>query len=144
MVSRGHQNVVLNMTLPVIFIIKSITSCMIGILKQDNQLSLFRRLEQISKKQINCQCSIEFLRLCQSFNLTPTFAEVSHQAKGKWKQSSKDFSQNVIAEEICLKCQQNTRLTEEVHKIYSDIRHSYSTIRYLSTLHILTKLREKH
>ena len=31
-----------------------------------------------------------------------------------------------------------------MHKIYSDIRHSYSTIRYLSPLHILTKLREKH
>ena len=68
----------------------------------------------------------------------------SHQAKGKWKQSSKDFSQHVIAEEIRLKYQQNTRLKEEMHKIYSDISHSYSTIRYLSILHILTKLREKH
>ena len=39
-------------------------SLLIRILKRDNQLHLFRRLEQCSKKQINCDGSIEFLRLC--------------------------------------------------------------------------------
>ena len=83
MVSCGHRNIVSNMIKPVIFIITSITLWLIGLLKLANQLSLFKRLEQISKKQINCQCSIEFLRLRQNFNLTPTFAEVSHQTKEK-------------------------------------------------------------
>ena len=42
------------------------------ILKRDNQLYLFRRLEQCSKKQINCHGSIEFLCLCQEFDANST------------------------------------------------------------------------
>ena len=39
------------------------------------QLHLFRRIEQCSKRLISSQCAVEFLKLCQNFGLTPTFAK---------------------------------------------------------------------
>ena len=51
-----------------LFLLSSISKLLlIKILKREEQLHLFRRLEQCSKKQIQCDGSIEFLRLCQSF-----------------------------------------------------------------------------
>ena len=44
-------------------------SLIIRILKRDDQLHFLRRLEHYSKKQINWESSIEFLRLCQNLNL---------------------------------------------------------------------------
>ena len=82
-------------------------SLLIRILKRDNQLHLFRRLEQCSKKQINCDGSIEFLRPCQNFELTPTFAKINKERSSKWKQSSEAFERNVISEELKEKIKYN-------------------------------------
>ena len=83
------------------FITKSIsTKLLIKILKRDNQLHLFRRLEQCSKKQVNCETAVEFLKLCQNFDLTPTFARVEKTKSEKWNRSSTAFERNVIAEEL--------------------------------------------
>ena len=87
--------------LPLFFIVKSFKKpLLIRVLKRDNQLHLFRRLEQRSKKQINCDGSIEFLRLCEDFDLTPTFAKVDQDKCRKWKHSSETFSKNVLTEEL--------------------------------------------
>ena len=82
-----------------------VTKCMtkaflIKILKRDNQLHLFRRIEQCSKRLISSQCAVEFLKLCQNFGLTPTFAKVANQKTSKWKQASKNYEENIISEEI--------------------------------------------
>jgi hypothetical protein len=69
-------------------------------LKRDNQLQLFRRLERSSEKLINTKCALEFIQLCQNFDLTPTFAKVECSKAEKWKQSAKKYEQNVIAEEL--------------------------------------------
>ena len=42
---------------------------LLKILKCDNQLHLFRRLEQCSIKQVNSETAVEFLKLCQNFDL---------------------------------------------------------------------------
>ena len=87
--------------LSLIFLVSCISkSFLIRLLKRDKQLHLFRRLEQCSIKQINCDGSIEFLKLCQNFDLTPTFAKVDKDKRSKWKSSSENFSRNVIKEEL--------------------------------------------
>ena len=93
-------------------------SLLIKTLKRDNQLSLFRRLEQISKKQINCDGSIEFLRLCQNFDLTPTFAQVDKGRKSKWKKSSAAFAKDVVDEELKLRTKESAALKCEINAIY--------------------------
>ena len=56
-----------------VFLIKCISKgSLIRILRRENQLHLFRRLEQSSNKQIKCDGAIEFLRLCHNLDLTPT------------------------------------------------------------------------
>ena len=100
----------------------------IRILKRDNQLGLFRRLEQLSIKQLNCDGAIEFLRLCQNFSLTPTFAKVNETTSTKWKQSSKQFAENVIIEELRLKSRQNVALKKQINEIYDEIRQTCSSL----------------
>ena len=67
--------------LSLVFIIKSISKkLLIKILKCNNQL------------QVNCETAVEFLKLCQNFELTQTFARVDKTKSKKW---------NVVAEEHC-------------------------------------------
>ena len=95
----------------------ALKSLLIKTLKRDNQLSLFRRLEQVSKKQINCDGFIEFLRLCQNFDLTPTFAQVDKERKSKWEKSSVTFAKDVVDEELKLRTKQSAALKCEINAI---------------------------
>ena len=45
-------------------------------LQRHNQLSLCRPLEHLSFKQVKCDGAIEFLRLCENFGRTQTFAKI--------------------------------------------------------------------
>ena len=99
------------------------------ILKRDNQLHLFRRLEQCSKKQINCNGSIEFLRLCEDFDLTPTFAKVDQDERRKWKHSSEIYTKNFLAEELRHKKLLRESLKLEVNTIYYEIRKTSQEVR---------------
>ena len=119
-------------------------SLLIRILKRDNQLHLFRRLEQCSKKQINCDGSIEFLRLCQNFDLTATFAKIDKERSSKWKQSSEAFGRNVISEELKEKIKQSASLKHEINSIYDETRRSCSLFRYACILRKMINLRNKH
>ena len=106
------------------------------------QLQLFRRLEQSSKKLISSQCAVEFLQLCQTFGLTPTFARVNKSSKKKWKTSSKNFEGSVITEELMQKKQQIHDQKEEVNRIYAEMRSKFSTLRYVYTLKTMVKINE--
>ena len=118
-------------------------SLSIRILKRDNQLHLFRRHEQCSKKQIKCNGSIEFLRLCQNFDLTPTFAKVDKERSSTWKQSSATFERNVISEELKEKIKQSESLKCEINSIYDEIRQSCNLFRYTCILRTMVNLRNK-
>ena len=118
-------------------------SFLIKILKRDNQLSLFRRLERVSKKQINCDGSIEFLCLCKNSDLTPTFAQVDKVRKSKWKKSSATFPKDVVDEELILRTKESAALKYEINAIYCEIRATCSLVRYISILRIMTILRRK-
>ena len=111
--------------------------------KFDNQLNLFRRLEQLSTKQLNCYGAIEFLRLCQNFGLTPTFTKIDEAKSNKWKQSSKQFAENVIQEELRIKFRPNEALKKQVNEIYDEIRRKCSSFRYLYILKTMVLLRKK-
>ena len=113
-------------------------------LKRDNGLDLFRRLEKLSIKQINCDGAIEFLRLCQNFGLTPTFAKLDETKTNKWKQPSERFTENVIAEELRAKLQQTASLKKQLSEVYSEIRQKCSFFRYLCILKTIALLRKKH
>ena len=115
--SVGTKYVTMKVTL-FIFIASFILKCVskklpIRILKRDNQLHLFRRLEQCNEKQVNCETAIEFLKLCQNFNLTPTFAKIEQTKASKWKRSANAFEENVVAKELSLKRKQLTVLKYE-------------------------------
>ena len=118
-------------------------SLLIKTLKRDNQLFLFRRLEQISKKQINCDGSIEFLCLCQNFDLTPTFAQVDKGRKSKWKKSSAAFAKDVVDEELKLRTKESATLRCEINAIYCEIRETCSLVHYISILLMMMPLRRK-
>ena len=117
-------------------------SLVIKLLKRDNQLQLFRRLEQSSKKLINSQCAVEFLQICQNFGLTPTFASVNKSSKKKWKSSSKNFEASVITEELMQKKQQIYDQKDEVNRLYAEIRSKCSTLRYVYILKTMVKINE--
>ena len=130
--------------LSLIFILNCLSEALvIRILKRDNQLNLFRRLEQLSIKQLNCDGAIEFLRLCQNFGLTPTFTKIDETKSKKWKQSSKQSAENVIHEELRMKSRQNVALKKQINEIYDEIRQKCSSIRYLYILKTIVLLRKK-
>ena len=112
--------------------------------KREEQLHLFRRLEQCSKKQIQCDGSIEFLRLCQSFSLTPTYAKVSEDKQTKWKHSSAIFNNNVVDEELKHKIKKSKSPKTEINQIFDEIRRECSLIRYLCILRSITNLHKKY
>ena len=131
--------------LPLIFIVKSFKKpLLIRVLKWDNPLHLFRRLEQCSMKQINCDGSIEFLCLCEDFDLTPTFAKVDQDKCCKWKHSSETFSKNVLAEELRQKRRLSVLLKSEINLIYDEIRQPSSFFPYTCMLRTMTELCKKY
>ena len=102
-----------------------------------------RQLEQLSIKQLNCDGAIEFLRLCQNFGLTPTFTKIDETKSKKWKQSSKQFAENVIHEELHMKSRQNVALKKQINEIYDEIHQKCSFIRYLYILKTIVLLCKK-
>ena len=130
--------------LSLIFILNCLSkTSVIGIFKRDNQLNLFRRLEQLSIKQLKCDGAIEFLRLCQNFGLTPTFTKINKAKSKKWKQSLKQFAENVIIEELRMKSRQNVALKKQINEIYDEIRQKCSSFHYLYIMKTLVLLRKK-
>ena len=92
---------------------------------------------------LNQLFSIVFLRLCQSFDLTPTFAKVDKARRSKWKQSSEPFTRNVISEELNGKIKQSAYLKREINSMYDEIRQSCSLLRYTCVLHTMVSLRKE-
>ena len=123
--------------LTLVFISKSISKkLLIKILKRDNQLHLFRRLEQCSIKQVNGETAVEFLKLCQNFELTPTFARVDKTKSEKWNRSSSKFEQNVVGEELRQKTKQMAELRREINEAYREIQEECSPLRFICILKI--------
>ena len=83
---------------------------------------------------------MEFIQLCQSFDLTPTFAKVESSKAEKWKQTAKKYEQNVIAEELSEK---KRLMREQVSDIFAEIRENYSTLRYITILQAIAKSNNK-
>ena len=73
-----------------------------------------RRLEDCSKQQVKCDGAIEFLYLCQNFELTPTFAKVDQTKSKKWSKASEQLSTNVMREELRSKLKQKATLKDVV------------------------------
>ena len=125
-----------------------ITKCiskkfLIKIVKRDNQLHLFRRLEQCSKKQVNFETAVEFLKLCQNFELTPTFARVDKTKSEKWNRSSTTFEQNVVVEELCQKTKQIAELRKEISEISREIQEECTSLRFICILKTIVALRNE-
>ena len=111
------------------FIVKLFNkSLLLRILKRDNQLHLFRRLEKCSIRHTKWEGAIEFLRLCQNFNLTPTIAKLNETKLRKWKKSADNFQKQVISEELKSKLVQLKTLREELRNIHDEVRSNCSTI----------------
>ena len=106
----------------------------------------FKSNYKCSEKQINCDCSIEFLSLCQNFKLTPTFARVDKDKTPKWKNSSKSYCKIVFAEEFRAKIKQSETLKCdcEINSIYTNIRQACSLFRYTCILRTINGLRKDY
>ena len=107
------------------------------------QLHLFRRLEQCSQKQVNCETAIEFLKLCQNLELTPTFAKVDQTKSKKWTRSARTFEENVVTEELRQKTKRLTELREEIKEIYNEIREKCPPLRFACILRTIVTLRKE-
>ena len=139
-VGRSKRRSLLTLT----FIVKSISkNLLIRILNRENQLHLFRRLEQCSQKQINCETAIEFLKLCQNLELTPTFAKVDQTKSKKWTRSARTFEENVVKEELRQKTRRLTELREEINEIYDEIRGKCPPLRFACILRTIVALRKE-
>ena len=127
-----------------IFLLKYMSkSIVIRSLKRSDGLDLFTRLEKLSSKQINSDGSNEFLRPCQSFDLTPTFAKIDETKSKKWTRSSAEFTRNVIVEELRNNSPKNITLKKQISEIYSEIRQNWSNFRYLCVMRTMALLRKK-
>ena len=113
------------------------------ILKRDNQLHLFRRLEQCSIKLVNCETAVEFLKLCQNFELTPTFARVNKTKSEKWNRSSSTFERNVVGEELRQKTKQLAELRREINEAYREIQEECSPLRFICILKTMATFRNE-
>ena len=123
-----------------LFLLKYMSkSIVIRSLKRSDGLDLFTRLEKLSCKQINCDGSIEFLRLCQSFDLTLTFAKIDETKSKKWTRSSEEFTRNVIVEELRNNSPKNITLKKQISEIYSEIRQNWSNFRYLCVMRTMAR-----
>ena len=91
----------------------------------------------------NAMEPIEFLRLCQNFGLTPTFAKLDETKSTRWKQSLSQFVQNVTLEELRLKANKNATLKKQIIDVYDEIRQTCSLFRYLCILKTIVDLRNK-
>ncbi|XP_068684490.1 uncharacterized protein [Montipora foliosa] len=130
--------------LSLVFITKSISKrLLIKILKRDNQLHLFRRLEQCSIKQVNFETAVEFLKLCQNFDLTPTFARVDKTKSEKWNRSSAAFEQNVVSEELRQKTKHLPELRREIREVYREIQEECLPLRFICILKTIVFLRNE-
>ena len=139
-VERSKRRCFLTLT----FIVKSVSkNLLIRILKREIQPHLFRRLEQCSQKQINCETAIEFLKLCQNLELTPTFAKVDHTKSKKWTRSARTFEENVVTEELRQKGKRLTELREEINEIYNEIREKCPPLRFACILRTIVTLRKE-
>ena len=131
--------------LSLFFIIRCLTkSNLIRILKREDKLQFFRRLEDCSKKQVKCDGAIESLHLCQNFELTPTFAKVDQTKSKKWSKASEQFSANVIREELRSKLKQKATLKDEINAIYDEIRLNWMPLQYMCIVRTMVNLRTKH
>lgn len=127
-----------------IFLLKCFSKpVIIQCLKRDNQLQLFRRLEKCSTKIVNCEGAIEFLRLCQSFGLTPTFVRVDKTRWNKWKEPSDRYQKEILQEELRVKLAELNNLKTKISEIYKEIRDRCSTLRYMCILKMISELRNK-
>ena len=105
------------------------------------QLHIFRRLEKCSIRLTKCEGAIEFLRICQNFNLTSTFAKVDETKSRKWK-SSEDFQRQVVNEELKSKQTQLKIIREELRNSHDEIRLNCSTIRRVAIIRMLSLLQK--
>jgi hypothetical protein len=83
---------------------------------------------------------IQFLELCQSFALTPTFAKVSNPKATRWKKYAKYFEETVVKEEFLQKKTQIKEHRKEVIDIYEEIKKKSSTLRYICILRVMNRL----
>ena len=91
-----------------------------------------------------CDGAIEFLHLCQNFELTPTFAKVDQTKSKKWSKASEQFSANVIREELRSKLKQKATLKDEINAIYDEIRLNCTPLQYMCIVRTMVNLRTKH
>ena len=104
----------------------------IRILTWDNQLQLFRRLEKCSQRLVNYEGAIEFIQICQNFELTPTFVKVENAKAAKWKKFAKKFETSALAEEAKEKTKELQCIRCEMNHIYNEIRQNSSLDTFVS------------
>ena len=109
-------------------------------LKRDAKLPLFRSLKEYSLKVVKCEGSIELLRLCQNFSLTPTLARVDKTRQKKWKLPSLRLQTDILAEELENKLSYLSDLKAQVKEIKHEIEEKCSTLKYMCVIKVIAEL----
>ena len=117
-------------------------SLLLHTLKRDNQLHIFRRLEKCSIRLIKCEGAIDFIRLCQNFDVIPTFAIVDATRSNKWKKSASasNFEREIVEEELKGKLSQLKQLKEDFTNNLRELRETCSVFKCVIIIKILRSL----
>ena len=83
--------------------------------------------------------TIEFLKLCQNLELTPTFAKVDQTKSTQWKGSAKTFEENVV-KEIHQKTKRLTNFRKENDKVYNEISEKCPPLRIVCIMRMIITL----
>ena len=96
-------------------------------------------MEKCSIRLTKCEGAIDFLRLCQNFDVIPTFAKVDATRSNKWKKSSSNFEREIVEEELKGKLSQIKQLKDLINSL-RDLRETCSAFKCVVTIRILRSL----
>ena len=105
------------------------------------RLVIFRRAERLSRRIARTIAGIDFLQICESFDVTPTFAKLDNNRHVKWKHSSDTFERRCIQEELRNKVCVLHELLSELNSVIGNIRRTFPLVSYLVSIKLLASFK---
>ena len=109
--------------------------------QNSDDISSFRSLERLVRRLARAEASLDFLQLCSSFGVKPTFVRLDKNRHRKWKKSSESFEDACLQEEIKTKVSHIRLLSMQVADQFTDIRSRFTLCKYLVTLRIISSIK---
>ena len=106
--------------------------------RTSEDIASFRSLERLVCRLARSEASLDYLQLCLSFGVKPSFVRLDKNRHRKWKKSTESFEEACLQEEIYSKVSQIRMLSTHVSDLFTDIRSRFSLCKYLVALRIIS------